>query len=165
MVLQVALRLDRFIHQMPHRPLSDLQLHWRHPLPLILYVLYSHTHMALVEAVEQTRPSVSCFFSTSTHSISHFVRDMIPQLKPDIYRCIAKHIVPDTTPHRDDARQQVQAYQQTLLNLMKSSKVSARLLDGSFHDIDDIAVIRHLRASAVHQVLRWQLMVHLQQPQ
>jgi len=136
MVLQVALRLDRFIYHLSHRPLSDLQLHWRHPLPLILYVLYSHTHMAyskLAEAVEQTRLSVSCFFfHLYTLYLSLFVRDMIPQLKPDIYRCIANHLVPDTTPHRDDARQQVQAYQQTLLNLMKSSKVSARLLDGSF---------------------------------
>ena len=79
MVLQVALRLDRFIYHLSHRPLSDLQLHWRHPLPLILYVLYSHTHMAhskLAEAVEYSRLSVSCSFSTSIHSISHFLSEI-----------------------------------------------------------------------------------------
>jgi hypothetical protein len=52
---------------------------------------------------------------------------MIPELKPDIYRCIGKHLEPVTTSTRldDVAKKGSKAYQQNLLNLMKSSKVSA----------------------------------------
>jgi hypothetical protein len=49
---------------------------------------------------------------------------MIPQLKPDIYRCIAKYLSPDVPPHLRGAQQDVNACQETILNLMKSSKVS-----------------------------------------
>jgi hypothetical protein len=49
---------------------------------------------------------------------------MIPQFKPDIFRCIAKHLSPDVGPHRKGAQKKINIYQETLLNLMKSSKVS-----------------------------------------
>ena len=49
---------------------------------------------------------------------------MIPQLKPDIFRCIATHLSPDVAPHRKGAQKKINIYQETLLNLMKSSKVS-----------------------------------------
>lgn len=55
---------------------------------------------------------------------------MIPQLKPDIYRCIGKHLAPTTTSARldNEAHEDTKAYQQNLLNLMKSSRVSAHLV-------------------------------------
>jgi len=55
---------------------------------------------------------------------------MIPDLKPDIYRCIGKHLAPIATSTRldDEAQKETKAYQQIVLNLMKSSKVSGFLI-------------------------------------
>ena len=55
---------------------------------------------------------------------------MIPELKPDIYRCIGKHLTPTTTsaPLDNEGYNDTKAYQQNLLNLMKSSRVSAPLV-------------------------------------
>jgi len=58
---------------------------------------------------------------------------MIPELKPDIYRCIGKHLEPITASTRpdDEAQKEIKAYQQNLLNLMKSSKVSPSMFESS----------------------------------
>lgn len=51
---------------------------------------------------------------------------MIPQLKPDIYRCIARHLstLDHVAPHHDAVQRTIKLCQQDMLNMMKSSKVS-----------------------------------------
>jgi hypothetical protein len=48
---------------------------------------------------------------------------MIPQLKPDIYRCIAECLAPTPTQTFQGGQAEVQRYQHDMSNLMKSSKV------------------------------------------
>lgn len=49
---------------------------------------------------------------------------MIPQLKPDIYSCIADHLVPvHTSPHLESSQREVIKAQADLLNMAKASKV------------------------------------------
>ena len=49
---------------------------------------------------------------------------MIPQLKPDIYSCIADHLVPvHTSPHLESSQRQVIKAQADLLNMAKANKV------------------------------------------
>jgi len=82
---------------------------------------------------------------------------MIPPLKPDIYRCIAKHLSPDVAPHRKGAQKKINIYQDTLLDLMESSKVSAGLLDVKVWLITDAA--SNIRSRAVRPSIHWKHVV------
>jgi hypothetical protein len=63
---------------------------------------------------------------------------MVPQLKPDIYRCIADHLAPVPAQPWHGTRE-IKQYQQDLLNMMKSSKVSALATGmGTAQNIDAI---------------------------
>jgi hypothetical protein len=65
---------------------------------------------------------------------------MIPQLKPDIFRCIASHVTPGTAPPHNGAHVQAVVYQQTVLSMMKSCKVRS-------------SIVRTLRALLMSQML------------
>lgn len=92
---------------------------------------------------------------------------MIPDLKPDIYRCIGKHLAPTTASTRldNDAKNDTKAYQQNLLNLMKSFKVSSFMFDSSKHYTDFPDTVQCLRSSAVHQLLRREPIKYLHRSQ
>jgi hypothetical protein len=49
---------------------------------------------------------------------------MIPQLKPDIHRCIAEYLAPTPAQPFEGGQAEMKRYQYETLNLMKSSKVS-----------------------------------------
>jgi len=50
---------------------------------------------------------------------------MIPQLKPDIYRCIADHVSATPGPtHLESTRREILRSQADLLNLGKANRVS-----------------------------------------
>ena len=77
---------------------------------------------------------------------------MIPQLKPDIYSCIADHLTIRPAPHDDPATKEIVQNQAGLLSLMKANKVSMNIGPGD--SIADItAALRHLRSQAILSLL------------
>jgi len=80
---------------------------------------------------------------------------MIPQLKPDIYRCIIDHLAAPTGPtHLESTRQENIRAQADLLNLGKANRVSSNM--SALPQANVVDAIQYVYPKALYRVLHGQ---------